>query len=135
MESITGLIHRFPGKTGQTFSNRDRATSPFSSFERMRMVDPMTRARFPMSFPISMLGLPTTLGGDDADPALLREDVEIAIEIRAADHVQHDVNSPVVRKPLDLRDEIRLPVVDGALWPQTRRRRFLCRRFRRWRRE
>ena len=95
------------------------------------MVDPMTRARFPISFPISIWRLPATLGGHDADPALLRKDVEIAIEIGATDHVQHDINAPVCREPLDLGHEIRLPVVDGTLLLRSRRKLSLSRRFRR----
>ena len=63
--------------------------------------------------------------------ALFGEAFEIARQIIAADHVEHDVDAAPVGQPLDLGDEILRLVIDRVRPRRVPRRGGICRRCRR----
>ncbi len=55
---------------------------------------------------------------DDDEPSLEREAAEIALDVVAADDVEHEVDAALARDAGHLRDKILLPVVDRVVGPE-----------------
>ena len=129
--SAKGKVLKITGATlpasisGQTFSCSDLAMAPFSATERgpeggagEGLAAHHQRAEID-------LGLAALEEGDLHQPALDGEDLQIAVDIAAAHHVEDDIDAFARRRFLDHRDEILAPVIDrAARRPASRRPRI-----------
>ena len=104
--------------SGQTCSWTARAMRPFSSTERARKVEPgngestlQDRNRADRRAVAAELR-------DLDQPSIHREHVDVALQVVAADHVEHDVDAPIGCELLHDGDEILVTIVDAALRAQ-----------------
>ena len=95
VESITGRT--WPASSsGHTASRRARARRPFSSTERGRSVEPVMRQVALQHRQEVHFGLRAAQERDQHQPAFRREGLEVAGDVRAAHHVEHDVHPAAV---------------------------------------
>ena len=102
-----------------------------NSTARGRSVDPVSVSRRRITSGMTISALAPALEGDRHMPPVVGQAGEVARQIIAADHVEHDIDPAPAGQPLHLLDEILAPVIDRRRRAEFQRARRISRRCRR----
>ena len=111
--------------SGQTFSRNAAMIDAFCATLRDRSVDPVTVRCLRCTTPKSASHLGAAHQRDEAQPPLMRQQVELARDIVAAHHVQDRIDAASARGLLAHRDKILGAIVDGDIGAELAARRAL----------